>query len=62
MSVEIMFHFNGLALMVFMLEIRLKFKEAHPLLSGYDIRDLLCHFLPHRDVTAEEVIRQMLKN
>jgi len=45
---------------LFMLETRLKFKDDHPLLSCYDIRDMLSHFLPRRDVTPEEVLRQML--
>lgn len=45
--------------MLFMLEERLLQKEEYPLLSCSDIEVLLAHFLPRRDTTAEEVIRQM---
>jgi SRSO17 transposase len=45
--------------MLFMLEERLLQKEDHPLLSCSDIEVLLAHFLPRRDVTVAEVIRQM---
>lgn len=45
--------------MLFMLETRLEQKEQHPLLSCPDITTLLAHFLPRRDVTPEEVLRQM---
>jgi len=45
--------------MLFMLETRLDQKEQHPLLSCPDIATLLAHFLPRRDVTPEEVLRQM---
>jgi len=45
--------------MLFMLEERLLQKDAHPLLSCADIEVLLAHFLPRRDVTDAEVIRQM---
>lgn len=45
--------------MQFMLEERLRQKDDHALLSCADIEDLLAHFLPRRDVTVEEVIRQM---
>jgi SRSO17 transposase len=45
--------------MLFMLEEKLSHKESHPLLSCSDIEVLLAHFLPRRDVTVEEVVRQM---
>ncbi|RLG28345.1 hypothetical protein DRO03_10050 [Methanosarcinales archaeon] len=34
-------------------------KDEYPLLSCSDIQTLLKHFLPRRDVTAPEVLRQM---
>lgn len=45
--------------MLFMLEEKLSHEESHPLLSCSDIEVLLAHFLPRRDVTVEEVVRQM---
>jgi SRSO17 transposase len=45
--------------MLFMLEEKLAQKESYPLLSCSDIEVLLAHFLPKRDVTVEEVVRQM---
>ena len=45
--------------MLFMLEEKLLHKQSHPLLSCSDIEVLLAHFLPKRDVTVEEVVRQM---
>ena len=45
--------------MLFMLEEKLSHKQSHPLLSCSDIESLLAHFLPRRDVTVEEVVRQM---
>jgi len=45
--------------MLFMLEEKLSHKQSHPLLSCSDIEVLLAHFLPRRDVTTEEVVRQM---
>lgn len=45
--------------MLFMLETRLEQKEQYPLLSCPDIATLLAHFLPRKDVTPEEVLRQM---
>ncbi len=45
--------------MQFMLEERLRQKDDHALLSCGDVEVLLAHFLPRKDVTAEEVIRQM---
>lgn len=45
--------------MLFMLEEKLLQKENCPLLSCSDIEFLLAHFLPRRDVTDDEVIRQM---
>lgn len=45
--------------MLFMLEEKLTQKGSYPLLSCSDIEVLLAHFLPKRDVTVEEVVRQM---
>jgi SRSO17 transposase len=45
--------------MLFMLERRLSNKDEYPLLSCSDIQTLLKCFLPGRDVTVEEVLRQM---
>lgn len=45
--------------MLFMLEEKMLHKEDIPLLSYTDIRILLTHFLPRRDITFEEVLRQM---
>lgn len=44
---------------LFMLETRLAQKDSYPLLSCPDIATLLAHFLPRRDITPEEVLRQM---
>jgi hypothetical protein len=45
--------------MVFMLSEKIKHKSVYPLLSCADIEDLLAHFLPKRDTTKNEVIRQL---
>lgn len=45
--------------MVFMLSEKIKHEDTYPLLSCADIEDLLAHFLPRRDTTRNEVIRQM---
>jgi hypothetical protein len=45
--------------MLFQLEERRLHRQTHPLLSGRDIRALLNQFLPRRDTTLEEVLRQM---
>jgi SRSO17 transposase len=45
--------------MLFMLEEKLSHQENHPLLSCSDIELLLACFLPRRDVTKAEVVRQM---
>jgi SRSO17 transposase len=45
--------------MLFMLEERQLQQATHPLLSGTDIRALLNQFLPRRDTSLEEVLRQM---
>jgi hypothetical protein len=45
--------------MLFMLEEKLSNQESYPLLSCSDIEVLLAHFLPRRDVTVEEIVRQM---
>jgi hypothetical protein len=49
----------GMMAMLFMLERRLSNKDEYPLLSCSDIQTLLKHFLSRRDVTVEEVLRQM---
>ena len=45
--------------MLFLLEERQLHQQTRPLLSGRDLRALLNHFLPRRDTTLEEVLRQM---
>jgi len=45
--------------MLFMLNERVRHKDSYPLLSCSDIEELLSRFLPRRDVTREEVIRQL---
>ena len=45
--------------MLFGLEERRPHHQTRPLLSGADIRALPNHFLPRRDSTLEEVLRQM---
>lgn len=45
--------------MLFMVEEKLLHKQSHPLLSCADIEILLAQFLPRRDVTNQEVVRQM---
>jgi SRSO17 transposase len=45
--------------MLFLLEERQLHRQTYPLLSGRDIRVLLNQFLPRRDTTLEEVLRQM---
>ena len=45
--------------MLFLLEERQLHHQTRPLLRGTDIRALLNHFLPRRDTTLEEVLRQM---
>jgi SRSO17 transposase len=45
--------------MLFMMHHRMLYAETHPLLSSHDIKVLLAHFLPRRDVGVEEIIRQM---
>ena len=45
--------------MLFQLEERQLQRPNYPLLSGRDIRALLTQFLPRRDTTIEEVLRQM---
>ena len=47
--------------MLFMLEERILQKDEHPLLSCSDIESLLRAFLPRRDVTHDEILRQMEK-
>jgi len=45
--------------MLFMLKRRLSNKDEYPIFRCSDIQTLLKHFLPRRDVTVEEVLRQM---
>ncbi len=45
--------------MLFMLNKRMLHKDTFPMLSCADIEDLLSHFLPRRDVSKKEVIRQL---
>ena len=45
--------------MLFLLEERQLHQQTRPLLSGTDIRALLNQFLPRRDTTLEEILRQM---
>lgn len=45
--------------MLFMLSERVRHKNTYPLLSCADIEELLSHFLPRRDVSEAEVIRQL---
>ena len=45
--------------MLFLLEERRLHQQSRPLLSGRDIRALLNQFLPRRDMTLEEILRQM---
>jgi len=45
--------------MLFILEERLLNKATTPLLSAADVVKLLDHFLPKRDITEEEILRQM---
>ena len=54
-------HHMALAMMamLFMLKERIEHRVSHPLLSCADIEVLLTHFLPRRDTTASEVIRQL---
>ncbi len=54
-------HHMALVMMalLFTLEERLFHHQTRPLLSGADIRALLNHFLPRRDTSLDEVIRQM---
>jgi SRSO17 transposase len=54
-------HHMALVMMVmlFITKQRMLYKEDCPLLSCHDIKMLLAYFLPRRDVTREEIIRQM---
>ena len=45
--------------MLFMLNERIRHKDTYPLLSCSDIEELLSRFLPRRDVSKAEVIRQL---
>lgn len=48
--------------MLFMLKERIENKEEYPLLSYGDIERLLAKFLPRRDITTDEIIRQVKKS
>lgn len=48
--------------MLFMLKERIENKEEYPLLSCGDIEKLLAKFLPRRDITTGEIIRQVKKS
>lgn len=54
-------HHMALVLMAMLpvLQQKAEHQDTHPLLSSADIKLLLAHFLPRRDATTEEVIRQM---
>lgn len=54
-------HHMALVMMVmlFMTRHRILRYDEYPLLSCYDIKVLLAHFLPRRDTTFDEVLRQM---
>ena len=45
--------------MLFLTKQRMVHQEAHPLLSCHDIKLLLAHFLPKRQTSIEEILRQM---
>lgn len=45
--------------MLFMLETRIKNQNQYELLSTADVKTLLQHFLPKRQISTEEVIKQM---
>lgn len=45
--------------MLFMVEQRIFYKDAYPLLSCFDVVCILNFLLPQRAVTLKEVIRQM---
>ena len=46
--------------MLFMLTTKIKYKQEHQLLTSYDVRILLYNFLPKREISKKEVLRQML--
>lgn len=45
--------------MLFMLMTKIKYEKQYKLLSAADIRILLQHFLPKRQISTDEVLRQM---
>ncbi len=57
------YHHMALCLMAqqFMLEERVRQKESYPMLSHSDIEHLLSSFLPRRDTSPLEVVRQIEK-
>ena len=54
-------HHMALVMMavLFMLAERINYRDSYPLLSCADIEELLSKFLPRRDTTKEEIIRQL---
>ncbi len=54
-------HHMALVMMalLFLTKQRMLFATEHPLMSCHDIKIMLAHFLPKRDVTYDEVLRQM---
>jgi SRSO17 transposase len=54
-------HHMALVMMalLFLTRQRMMHQEAYPMLSGYDIKVLLAHFLPKRQTSLEEILRQM---
>ncbi len=54
-------HHMALVMMttLFMLTERINHEDSYPLLSCADIEELLSHFLPRRDVTKAEIIKQL---
>ncbi len=45
--------------LLFTAQVRKEHRTLYPLLSAYDVRILMLHFLPKRNCTTEEVLRQM---
>jgi hypothetical protein len=45
--------------MLFMLSERMRHEDTYPLLSCSDIEELLSRFLPRRDVSKIEIVRQL---
>lgn len=45
--------------LLFTAKMRMQHRSLYPLLSAYDVRILMQHFLPKRNSTTQEVFRQM---